>query len=148
MKNLIKRITSIAKKLFSDAFIFLKAQSIVVVNVTDMLKSAVESDVVKFIVENSPTKIDDVILEKLKVEIPKVAFKIAVVHGIMSNSDNSSEAIDKLITHLKGLNPGARVSFWVMFSGELNLALSDGKINLSEAFMLAQLAYNELKNNK
>jgi hypothetical protein len=146
MKNIKKKFISFIQKMFLDAFDLLKAQSIIVVNITDLLKSAVESDTVKFLVENTPTKIDDIVLEKLKIVIPMVAFKLAVMHGILQTSDNSSEAIDKLITHLKGLNPGARVSFWVMFSGELNMVLSDGKINLAESFMITQLVYNELKN--
>jgi hypothetical protein len=46
------------------------------------------------------------------------------------------------------MNPDARVSFWVLFSGELNKALSDNKLDLAEAFVLSQMAYIELKRAK
>jgi len=149
MKNFIKKVTGFLKNLFTDLFEELKKNSFLAVKITDKLKEMVESPVLDFVVDNLiKGEVDNFILEKLRVILPEVAFKIAVVHGIMQESDSSSESIAKLVEYLKGLNPNARVAFWVLFSGELNLSLADGKINLAEAFALAQLAYNELKGRK
>jgi hypothetical protein len=148
MKNLFKRITEIIKKLFMDAFEALKLHSIIAVKITDKLKSAVESEVTEFIIESTNTESDDELLEKAKNLLPKVALKIALIHGIVDESSSSSEVIGKLIDHLKSLHPDARIPFWVLFSGELNMALADGKISLSEAFILAQLAYTEIRKIK
>lgn len=149
MKEFIKKLTDIIKKLFSDLFEILKENSIIAVKITDKLKDIVESNILDFVVDNLiEGQTDNIILDKLRKLVPEVAFKIAVVHGIMKESDSSSESIAKMVEYLKSLNPNARIAFWVMFSGELNLALADGKINLAEAFMLSQLAYNELKNKK
>ena len=149
MKNLIKKLTVFLKNLFADIFEELKKNSFLAVQITDKLKELVESPVLDLVVDFLiKGETDNVILQKLRVILPEVAFKIAVVHGIMQESDSSSESIAKLVEYLKGLNPNARVAFWVLFSGELNLALADGKINLAESFALAQLAYNELKSRK
>lgn len=149
MKNFFKKVSEFLKGLFSDLFEELKKNSLIAVKITDGLKNAVESSTLDFVVDRLiKGEVDNFILEKLRVIVPEVAFKVAVIHGIVQESDSSSESIAKLIEYLKGLNPNARVSFWVLFSGELNLALADGKVNFAEAIMLSQFAYNEWKKTK
>ncbi len=148
MKKLFKQIVDFIKNLYGDTFELLRNKSGVAVKVTDKLKSVVESPFADVVVDLIPGDVDNAILTQLKVVVPKVAWKLSVAHGILQASDTNSDAIAKLIEKLKEMHPEARVAFWVLFAGEVNLALSDGKITLSEALTLSQLAYTEIKKKK
>jgi hypothetical protein len=120
----------------------------VAVKVTYGLKKVVESPVLDVITDIIPGDLDDKIQEKLRLIVPIVAQKLAIAHGILKESETDSNAVAAIIEYLKSpeLNIGTRVSFWIMFSGELNKALSDDRMTLSEAVALAQLVYTEIKN--
>jgi hypothetical protein len=148
MKKFLDKIWRSLNDLFQTTFDFLIKNSIVAVRITDVLKNVVEHQLAEFVVTVIPGEIDDKILHILKKVVPEISHKLAVIHGLLQEGDSKSDSIDRIITYLQSLNPDARVSFWIMFSGELNLALSDGKINLAEAVALAQLSFNELKNRK
>jgi hypothetical protein len=148
MKRLLNNIWRGLKSIFEDSFDFVRKNSKIAVIVTDKLKLAVENKYAPFVVEIIPGEIDNIALDILKKYLPEVSYRIAVIHGLLQENDVKHEALDRIIEHLKTLNKDARVSFWVMFAGELNVALSDGKINLAEGLALSQLMYNELKNNR
>jgi hypothetical protein len=143
MKKIIRKINNFFKGLFDKAFSVFKKNSEVAVKVTQYLKIFVESNAADTIVNIIPGDLDDVILKQLKLHVPRVAFRIALLHKIMQESDNMNEAVSKIISYLQTLNPEARIGFWITFAGELNIALSDGKISHSEAVILTQLAYKE-----
>lgn len=143
MKNIIRKINNLFQRLFDKAFAVFKQNSAIAVKVTQYLKIFVESGVADAMANIIPGDLDNVIIKQLKFHIPRVAFRIAVLHQIMQESDNMNEAVGKIIAHLQTLNPEARVGFWITFAGELNTALSDGKITYTEAIILTQLAYKE-----
>ena len=146
MKKVLKRILDFAKSKYQKLFNLLRINSEIAVKVTSKLKEIVESPITDIITDLIPGDIDDKIHEKLKIIIPKVAFKVAIAHGILSVETKDSDALGLIIEHLKKeVNPGLKVSFWVMFSGELNKALADDKITLAEAIGLSQLIYSEMK---
>jgi hypothetical protein len=146
MKDLLQKIIEFIKSKFQNIFEIFRLNSEVAVKVTNTLKSIVESPIVDFVTDLIPGDLDDKIHEKLKVVIPIVAQKIAITHGILSINDRNTDAISAIIEHLKNeVNPGLKISFWIMFAGELNIALSDGKITLSEAIALSQIIYAESK---
>lgn len=147
MKNFFKRLIDFVKNKYQDLFEIFRKNSEVAVKVTHALKNAVENPMVDIVTDIIPGDLDDKIHEKLRLIVPIVAQKIAIAHGILKESETNSNAITAIVDYLKSpeVNVGVRASFWIMFSGELNKALSDDKITLSEAVALAQLVYTEIK---
>lgn len=148
MKKFFRRLLDFVKDKYKDLFVLFRNNSEVAVKVTYNLKKVVESPVLDVITDIIPGDLDDKIQEKLRLIVPIVAQKLAIANGILKESETDSNAVAAIIEYLKSpeLNIGARVSFWIMFSGELNKALSDDKMTLSEAVALAQLVYTEIKN--
>jgi len=146
MKNLLKKIIDFVKNKYKSLFDLLRDNSEIAVKVTAKLKGIVESPITDIITDIIPGDLDDKIHEKLKIIVPIIATKVAIAHGILSVNTKDSDAIGLIIENLKNeINMGLKVSFWVMFSGELNKALSDDKITLAEAIGLSQLIYSEMK---
>lgn len=145
MENLqnMKKIINKIKSWFSSSFKYLKINSDLAVKVTAKLREYVESPMADVAVNLIPGNLDNAALVLLRKHIPSVAIKVALAHDIIQNSTVPSEAITKVIEHLKGLKMEARAAFWVQFAGELNLALSDGKITFAEAVILSQMSYVE-----
>jgi hypothetical protein len=148
MKKLFEKLSSFVKSLLGNIFDEFKKHSEAAVKVTGNIKKLVESPIADVVVTVIPGDIDNAIVEKLRKVLPEVTQKVAILHGILKENDTNSDIIANVIENLKQMNPDARVSFWVLFSGELNKALSDGKLDLAEAFVLSQMAYIELKRTK
>jgi hypothetical protein len=148
MKKIFEKLSSFVKNLFGNVFSELKKHSELAVKVTDNIKKLVESPIADVISVIIPGDADDILIAKARVVLPQVVEKVAILHGILKENDTNSDVVANIIENLKQLNPDARISFWVMFAAELNKALSDGKLTLAESFVLTQMSYIELKNNK
>lgn len=145
MKKVFEKIVSSVKSMFGKGFDSFRQYSHIAVKVTNQLKIAVESPYADLATTLIYSEVDDFILLKLRKVVPKVALKMAIIHGILSTTDKNSDAVANLIEYLKKLNPDARTGFWLTFSGEVNMGLADGKISLSEAVILTQMAFKEMK---
>lgn len=130
---------------YSITWDVLRDNSGVAVKVVDSLKNAVESPVADIVTAIIPSDVDDKIKAKLEAVLPVVAEKLAIAYGIIQISDKNTDSVAALIGYLKTINKDARVDFWIRLSGELNVALADGKISLSEAISIAQFVYSEKK---
>lgn len=145
MKKLFEKIAAFVRKALGTIFDEFRKHSEAAVKVTANIKKFVESPITDVVTTLIPGDVDDAIAAKLRVVLPQVLQKVAIMHGILKENETNADVIENIIANLKEINPDARVSFWVLFSGELNKALSDGKLELAEAFILAQMAYLELK---
>jgi hypothetical protein len=145
MKNLIRKIGAFLKKLTGKAFELLRNNASLAVEVTNRLKTIVESGTAGTVVELIPGKADDAALAVLRKVLPIVANKLALVFGALKENANNADAVEAIIEKLKALSPELRGSFYLAFSAELSAALSDGKISLAEAASLAQMLYIEAK---
>lgn len=148
MKNLFQKIVLWVKGMLGSLLDHFKGIAVVAVNITDKLKTIVESEVLDIVVDLIPGDVDDKILDKVRAILPIVIAKVSLSSNIIEGSESNSEAIAKLVEHLKSLNPEGRKAFWVLFSAELNIALSDGKLSFSEGVILSQLVYNEIRRSK
>lgn len=148
MKKLLNQLISFVSRILGNAFDKFRDQSHLAVRVTDLLKHAVESPIADVVVTLIPGNVDDVLLAKLRRVIDPVVEKTALVHGILQASNSQSDVVASVIAALVEMKPELRGNFWVTFSAELNLALADGKLSFSEAYILAQLAFLELRKNK
>jgi hypothetical protein len=146
MKKLFEKLAFFVQRLLGNVFAEFRKHSEAAVRVTSKIKQLVESPITDVITTLIPGDIDDKIAEKLREVLPIALTKIAILHGILKENETNADVIGDIISNLKEMNPNARIAFWVMFSGELNVALSDGKLQLAEAFILAQMAYLEIKN--
>lgn len=148
--ELLKKITGWFKSKFEKLIDLFRAQSGVAVAVTAKLKKLVEdtAPIIDIVTDLIPGDLDDKIHNKLLVVIPQVAEKVAIAHGILQAGDKDSDVVAAIINHLKDNYTGIRTSFWIIFAGELNVALSDNKLTLSEGVSLTQIVYDEIQKNK
>jgi len=145
MKKLLDKISLFLSTLIGGLFELFRKHAELAVKITGNLKAIIESPITGVIADLIPGDLDNKVLLRLQKVVPVVAEKMALTYGILKENDKNSDAYDAIVKHLKQLNPDARASFWIIFSGELNLALSDGKLTLAEAVSLAQLVYAEKK---
>lgn len=143
--NVFDSIKLFVIKNLSSAFKALRKNSGIAVSITNRIKQIVENPITDIITDLIPGDLDDKIHEKLKVIVPQVAFKLAIAHKILQENETDSKAVENIITYLKTLKPDARIGFWIHFTGELNMAMADQKITLSEAVSLTQMVYLEFK---
>jgi hypothetical protein len=145
MKELFETIKLFVITNLSKAFKAVRKHSGVAVAITNKIKAIVESPIIDIATDLIPGDLDDKIHEKLKILVPQVALKLAIAHKVLSENAKDSDAVENIVVYLKSLNPEARIGFWVHFTGELNKAMADQEISLSEAIALSQLAYQEFK---
>jgi hypothetical protein len=148
MKKLFEKLTSFVRGALGLAFDQFRTHAEVAVKMTANIKKIVESPIGDTIVTLIPGDIDNKILAKLRQVLPQVLERMLILSNIVKENDTNTDVIESIISHLKNLHPEARVSFWVLFSAELNRALSDGKIEMAEAFVLSQMVYLEIKKDK
>jgi hypothetical protein len=144
MKNLFEKIKGFVQNLFQTVFDFARKNSGIAVTVVENIKWAVNHPYADIITALIPGDVDNQVVRTLRRVLPKVAFKLALAHRIVNENDTNTDVIEAIINYLKDAHPEAKTSFYVMFAAELNLALPDGKITISEAIILSQIAYNEL----
>lgn len=147
MSKLFNKIGGFLKKLTGQAFSFLRQNAGIAVHVTGALKNIVESPLTGSLFDllKIPGNPDDKALEALKKVLPGVAMKTSIMFNILGEHDTNADAVSAAVTYLKQQNPDARAAFWLVFSAELNKALSDGELSLAEAAALAQMVYAERK---
>ena len=143
--NLVKRIGAFLKKLTGKAFGLLRDNAALAVSVTAKLKDLVESKAAGTLVDLIPGEADNAALEVLRKILPKVSYKLGVLFGALAEGQTDADAVAAIIEKLKEVSPESRGAFWLVFSAELNAALSDGAISLAEAAALAQMIYTEQK---
>ena len=146
--NFFKRITNWFVSKFDQLLDKFRQESDVAVKITDKIKNIVldTRPYIDILTDIIPGDLDDKIHDKIVDIVPKVAEKVAIANGILKANDKNSDALGAVIEYLKNTYPGVQQSFWIVFSGELNVALSDGKLSLSEGISLAQYVYQEIKN--
>lgn len=141
MKKFLEKLRLFVVSVVGNVFDLFRLNSEVAVKITSILKKYVEDPASDLIVSIIPGDIDNIILAKLKKVLPVVLEKVSLAHGILLSSETDSDVVSAVIDHLKSISPELRAAFWVSFSGELNVALSDGKLSFAEAVALAQLVY-------
>lgn len=146
--KIFRRIGAWFKKVFDKEFHFLKKNSKMAVEVTNVLKGLVESPITAAVVNLTPITWDNELLFKARPIVRKVAIEMAIAHGIIQTAENNSNVFAAIIDHLKQFVADGRVGFWVEFSGRLNVAFSDGKISLAEGISLAQMIFEEMQQNQ
>lgn len=144
----LNKIGSFLKKVFTGAYDILQDKGYIAVLVTNNLKKIIESPVMDIITAVIPGDIDSLIVSKLRVILPKVAFKVASVHGVISTHERPSVALKILFEHLGTLSKDQQTKFWIDFAAELNYNLEDGTLSIQESVKRTQDLYNKFFKNK
>lgn len=131
------------KKFFLKLFGFFKKHSRVAVEVTNLLKKAVESNEAVMLTEIIPGELDDKILIALRRVLPRVVTEMAMAHRIFQSDANINAILEAVRAELGNRTKEARAEFWAMFTGKIAFYLSDGKLSLSEGIAAGQLVYFE-----
>jgi hypothetical protein len=146
MFRFIKKIGIVLKRIVSKGSAFARKHSKVAVEVTELLKEAVESPVSRYIVSLIPGQVDDLVLTCLQKVLPRVANEMAIAHGIIQASTvaTNSDVTAAIVEYLKSKHPEERAPFWIMFAGKINFYLADSKVSLTECVALSQMVYKEI----
>ncbi len=122
-----------------------KENSELAVKITSKIKEILDSPVVDILTAIIPSDLDDRIKGKAREIADKIAKEVAIAHQLVQASATNAEAWSALIGHLQTIVPEGRTAFWVQFSAKLNEALSDGKLDFTEAVILTQMIFKEQK---
>jgi hypothetical protein len=148
IKLLLGKIETWIKSTLEKGDKFIRKNGEVAVKVTQALKNAVESNIVKTIVELTPTDLDDRALFVAQKILPKVAFHVALGMGLVKETSSPEEAVKALQEYLQGILPDGRAKFWADFAAVALVFLQDGKISWREGNILTQMYYEEFYGNK
>lgn len=138
------KIFSWIQRAFGNAIKWLRPKAKDAIHIVNVLKSFIESDTAGVVVAFTPTRIDDILLAKMRLFLPKIAFQLQVTDMVLSGA-NPDEVIDNLIKYLQKQNLDVRTMFYVQLAAKLTEAFADGEIDSSEAIAISQMIYKELK---
>jgi hypothetical protein len=139
----LKQIGSFLKRVFTGAHDLLKDKGYIAVMVTEQLKNLINSPVMDVLTSIIPGEVDNLIVSKLRITIPKVAYKVARTHGVIKETERPSQALILLFDYLKTLPEAERAKFWIDFAGNLTHDLEDGNISVYEAIRRTQDIYRK-----
>jgi len=118
--------------------------------VTNKLKDFIDTPVADIVTAIIPGTLDDTIKEKLKLVLPKVIMKLQLAQ-VIANIEDVNEQLIEILKILKLSPNDTRNNFYHEFCYTLIEVLSDGKVSMAEASLLANMYYefehgNELQN--
>lgn len=148
IKQLLSTLGQFFSKTFFKLFGLVKKTSPVAVYVVNQVKKVTEGKADNFVVDAinfGPLTSAHRFIEE---NIDDIAFKTAVFSGILNSGDDINKTIDDIAKKVQEFNPELRSNFWVRLAAEINIALEDGKISLSEAIAATQIAFQAYKEGK
>lgn len=142
MKDLINKIKSFLQKLWGSLFLFLVDKGEIAIAITNTLKDILNNPAIDWVVAFTPTNADDLLVQKAKVWVPKIANQIGLAMGVLQSASDEKDAFEKVLNYVSQLPIEGKAIFLREFSGQLALALSDdGKLSPAEMIGLVQLIY-------
>lgn len=138
--KIFKSIVAYIKKLWHGGYDLLQDNSYLAVLITQKLKKLLHSDVfdvLTYLLSVIGVPHADKLL-KLRVLLPIVANKVAVVHGVLQENDRPSNALDILFYHIETLPEDEHRKFWIEFAAQLNMDLSDDEMSKDESIARTQ----------
>lgn len=117
------------------------------VQVVQALKEAVESPVAPLITSLIPGNIDDKIVARLRIELPRI-LQILRISDECLKLEQPQEILLCAITKLREYNPEARAAQYHSIAALLSVSLSDKKITWREAVHLAEEIFQQSKTSE
>lgn len=121
----------------------------VAVDVTNALKTLMDSGAVDVITSITPTKVDDRIAAAIRNALPKVLSTMSIIQDVASSDITPDQAAVILLDRVKQLVPDSQAFQWLEFSSKLTKELAkdleDDDLSITEAINLAHEIYNAIK---
>lgn len=145
MKKILSKVWMWIEGLWNDLDRLIDKLVPIAVNVTQVIKKAVESEkttaVLEIIKFTIPGDTDDKIINKAvelaKKYIPKVALQLEIIDSI-SGIEDINEQMQAVVEALKNSNDDTKSDYWHEFTAQFLKAMADGKLTLGEAGSLAE----------
>jgi hypothetical protein len=142
----VKKIWNFIKLLYRDLFQKSKAAidkyvepSILVV---EKIKKFVESENLKFVLDLIPGNFDNETAAKINIYLPQILMYLRLANEC-SNLSTNDEVVQCSIEALKKADKNGKHAFYLAIASMLSTYLSDGRLQWSEAVILAQYTYEE-----
>lgn len=151
--NFIRRIILAIKFAFNESMEFIKDNFDIPVLITEKAKEYLHSDAVEFLVGAVAGAKGMITLELAQKISAQAAEKFAVTAGIFDAVEKNSDVVKAVLDYIKVERPDLEESFYILFTGQLNVALSEEsaggkKLTLGEGITLGQLAWQEFKRKR
>lgn len=143
--EILRYIKKLYNRIFASVLDLVKDHALMAVNITNNLKKVVDSPITDLITTIIPGDIDGKVARSLRKILPVVLEKITMALKLVEAGASKSEIIEVALTYLREGTKEQKTLFLISFAAELNVVLADGKITFSEAVILSQLIYKEMK---
>ena len=115
------------------------------IEVVNILKSIVNSNVVSVGVLLTKTPTDDKILNAAKIALDEAARHLVIMQGLFHQGMTNEDIIKELVRILQNEFHNQQSAFYVQLAGLITQSLSDGKISLAEAITISQFIFSKGK---
>lgn len=105
---MFKKIKDFVTSKFKGTLAWLKPKAETAIHITNALKKAVESPVASYIVDLTPTKLDDAALALARKYLGKAAEEMLVAENIIAAGANYSDIMNTIIDYLRSKSKEAR----------------------------------------
>lgn len=134
------RLDKFFKKMFASINEEAKILIPAVIAVTNKWKEFIDSPVADLLTAIIPGNLDDNIKNKLREKLPGVLEKLQLAY-VIANISDPNEQLKAILDILKLSSDEAKNAFYHEFSYTFLEAVSDGKVTMSEAKVLAEMVY-------
>lgn len=150
--NLFKKIWIGIKNVFQKATELTKKVIPVAVDVVEAVKQATDSGVLEiplFLLKKTIKGVaDDLLIDKahawLKANLSSVIIGLNTIDAIAGIADEN-ERVVAILNYYKTATKNEKAQFYSGLAAQAAAYLSDGKLSVNEAFMLAKSYYDEIK---
>lgn len=141
---MFKKIGEFFSKVFKSGIDFLKPKAECAVKVVNVIKDVIESPFADVLVNLTKTDIDNGLLKKLRIILPKVVFTLLTVDVIVNAGSTDEEIIQALVEYLRKQNNTLRAAYYTALAAKIHESLEDGKISFGEAVSITQIVYQSI----
>lgn len=138
----MKKIYNFLKNLFNRSAAIIKDYVHPSVQIVQALKSFIDSPITDLITAAIPGTVDDVIKQELRFLLPNVLKVLGLADECIHEKDPNA-IIYCALAKIKQMSEAGKNMAYHNIAAYLSLALSDGKLQWSEAIHLAEMVYNE-----
>lgn len=138
--SLISRIRSFFTRIFTPELL---TNAYIAVLVTNNLKNLIDSPKVDILTAIIPGTFDDLLVQKLRMIIPRVAWNVAYAHRVITGNTAQSVALKQLFNCLRELTKSNRALYWIDFAAKLYASMSNHPISDEASRTETQIEYEK-----
>lgn len=113
--------------------------------VVEQLKNFVNSPVIPLLETIIPGNLDNIIIEDLKIILPKVLKYLGLFDGCVTATTTPDQFLQCVIPKIAAMTPQAQASVYHSIASALTVELTGKKISWSDAVMIVEKEYQDIK---